>query len=158
MLKRLPILETTFVVSLLLGIVSTHIGFDLFWLTKISLGGLAIVLFLYAFRPLDIPPPNDGEDQEYKGGFRYLLALSLVPKWLFIGMSIGLFGILLSMLNTGNKGYISALHISLLTITVSILISFLLRLSGLKIVKVLYPTILKSILVIGGVLLVLVSQ
>lgn len=141
-------LERVFIFVLVLSILLTLLGVEFNLITNLSLGGLGLILFLSAFKRIDIPPPTDQKLlQEGSSGLSDLLGLTIVPKVLFMCMSFGIFGILLSRLNTGNDGYLRALSTGALGILLCILILVILKLKGTKYLEVNLPIVARGLVV-----------
>jgi len=90
--KYLPWGERFFLVASFIGLVLhfMNAGSQVMFM---SLTGLAMVYFLYPYRPLETP----GSDQ--KQGFTELLAFTIVPKVSWISCSVCVIGILFYLLN-----------------------------------------------------------
>ena len=93
-----------------------------------SLLGLGVVLFLYAFRPLASIERAEGE----LGGFKELLAQTILPKITWIASGVSCLGIALYLFNLGNQGYAQALLTGSTIIAMSLLLICYFALTGTK--------------------------
>lgn len=95
----LPLIEKVLLTALAIGIILTIMKMDN-TATKFSLIGLAVTFFLSAYRPMEIP-----RQENEKLGFTDLLALSIIPKTMWISCAISAMGISLYLSQFGNEGY-----------------------------------------------------
>ena len=107
---------------------------------KVSLIGLAVTFFLYAYKPLDI-----GRDENQQLGFSDLLALTILPKVMWISSAVSTIGILLYLLDLGNDGYKRMLMIGGFTIGISIVLLTIFSVSGVKNIKGIMPVLFRAI-------------
>ena len=138
--KNLHWAERLFLIGLAIGTVLTLSSIDS-GVTKVSLNGLAITFFLYAYKPIDIPRTDENE----QFGFSELLALQIVPKVMWISSAVSTLGLLFYLLDMGNDGYKRMLMIGGLTIGISILLFAFFLVSGVKYLKVVAPILLRSV-------------
>jgi hypothetical protein len=92
--KFLPLLEKINLAAVFIGIVLQRLnipGSSMCFL--VGLVGLSITFFLMAYVPAEAP--RDDEQQ----GFPELMAYSIVPKVIYISMSVSVMGILFYLLN-----------------------------------------------------------
>ncbi|SNT40414.1 hypothetical protein SAMN05421640_3804 [Ekhidna lutea] len=139
--RLLPYLERVFLATLAVAFILQLTGSELPILMSLSLAGLGITFFLSAYRPLDIEP----EEGEELGDFNELLALTIIPKILWIGTSVATIGILLSTLELGNDGYVTLLYVGLITISIATMIQLGLKVTGTKYINATFPVFFRAI-------------
>lgn len=91
--------EWLFLTGLVIGTILAVLTIDTS-VTKVSLIGLAITFFLYAYKPIDIP-----RTENELLGFSELLALMIVPKVMWISSAVSTLGIAFYLFDFGNPGY-----------------------------------------------------
>ena len=133
----LPMAEKFFLIGLAIGIVLTLANLDSLVL-KVSLVGLAVTLFLYGYKPIDVP----GKEDE-KLGFTELLGHSIVPKVTWVGCAVSLIGILFTMQNS--EGARQMLFIGGTTLGIATLIIIFLTATGVKYMSVVVPVLYRAI-------------
>lgn len=109
-------------------------------LTTIGLGGLGIIFFLSAYKPLEI---NREESDQI--GFNEMLGWLIVPKVLWIGTAVSIIGILFYALHLNKDGYIRMLYIGGGSIITATLVMLLLMAMGIKYMNVNLPIYLRAI-------------
>lgn len=137
--KLIPLLERIFLIALIIGIVLNLYKMGLPVLINISLGGLGIVYFLNTFQHLEI---ERKEDKPL--GFKELLGLVVVPKVLWISLTISIIGILLYFINPDNDVYKILLYIGELNIAISTAILFILKFSESKYFDSMLPILYRA--------------
>ena len=137
--KNLRWAERAFLIALVIGTILVFFKIDSSVL-KVSLVGLAITFFLYAYKPLDIVR-NENEQL----GFSDLLALTILPKVMWISSAVSTMGLLLYLLDLGNDGYKRMLMIGGLTIGISIVLLTIFSVSGVKNIKGIMPVLFRAI-------------
>jgi hypothetical protein len=108
--------------------------------TKVSLIGLAVTFFLYAYKPIDIPR---GEDERF--GFSEFFGLTIAPKILWISAAISTFGVFLYFFGAGNKGFKQMLLIGGSTIFIASAILLILLISGVKNLRIITPVLFRAL-------------
>jgi hypothetical protein len=135
-IKNLLWVEGILLVLLVIGIILMALNQDN-TLVSASLTGLAVVFFLYAYRPIDMPETNE------KAGFSELLAYGILPKVMWISCAVATTGILFYIL--GMSGYKEMLMIGGLTIGVALLLFTIFLLTGVKHLRFLLPNLFRSV-------------
>lgn len=138
--QYLPRLERTLLMLIVLGIVITFLTSAGSLIINVAIGGLALVFFLYAYRPLLV---NAGKDE--RAGMGELLGWSIVPKVLWIGCAISAMGILFFLIKTGSDEYRNMVMIGGISIVSGLLVLGVLRVSGTKHLQVVTPILLRAI-------------
>jgi len=136
--KLLPLAEKIFLVALSIGIAITYMSLNSS-VTEVSLIGLAIIFFLYAYTPFDIPRPYDEH-----WGLSELLALTIVPKVMWIGSAISALGVAFYLINFGNDGYRRLSMLGGTTIAITIIMQTFFLITGVKHLKYVAPILLRS--------------
>ncbi len=136
--KHLPLAEKIFFLALVIGTVLTSMHVDS-PVRQVALVGLGITFFLLAYRPMEIPPQEDGQI----GGFTELLALSIVPKVLWMGCAVSALGLAFYLF--GNKGYKQLLIIGGSTIGGSSVLLIVFLAQGVKHLNIVTPILLRAI-------------
>ncbi|HOX82131.1 MAG TPA: hypothetical protein PLJ60_00420 [Chryseolinea sp.] len=145
----LPWAEKGLLLALLIGLSLTYFKTDSHGLIQISLIGLAVVFFLYAYKPLEI---QYKEDEIL--GFKELLSLNIAPKILWIGSASTTVGIMFYILE--NPWYKQQLLIGILVIGAATLIVAFAFVSETKHIKVITPVLFRSIpVLLAGIFLFL---
>ena len=137
--KHLPLVEKVLLTTLVIGTILRVMHLDSS-VTKVSLLGLGVTFFLFAYRPNEIP-----REENEQFGFPDLLVLTIVPKVLWISSAISALGIALYLVDLGNEGYKRLLMIGGMTIggaTVILLFSFA---KGVKHLETVTPVLLRAI-------------
>jgi hypothetical protein len=98
-----PIVEKIVLPALAIGVLLDYSHFNGKPIILICLPILAIVFFLGAFVPLELPE----RDQPYD--FSHLLVFMIMPKVVGIASAISILGIFFYLLDLGNKGYLQLL-------------------------------------------------
>jgi hypothetical protein len=125
LVKYLPIAEVFFLGGLIVGLILNALKIDGMSLIKFCLPGLAIIYFLSAYKPADLPT-----DENNPLGFSELLSLSILPKVMWISATVLTIGVLFYLLK--NEGYKQMLMIGCLSMGSSLLILLILFLSRSK--------------------------
>ena len=133
-------LEKTFLVFLALSAGLIPFGIDASPGLMISLSGLAVVFFLYAYRPLEI---SNADDEPM--GFIHLLSLSIIPKVLWISASISTMGIMFYLLGLNEEGYKSMLMIGGSSILFASFVLGIFLISATKYLRVLIPVLMRAL-------------
>lgn len=137
--KHLPLVEKILLTALVIGTILRVMHIDSS-VTKVSLLGLGVTFFLLAYRPNEIP-----REENEQLGFPDLLALTIVPKILWISSAISALGIAFYLFAFGNNGFKQLLMIGGMTIggsTVVLLFSFA---KGVKHLGTVTPILLRAI-------------
>lgn len=137
--------EKIFLPALVIGLIMMYTGMEIMILVMISLFGLAITYFLFAFIALEFPRSEDE-----KMGFMDLLLTSILPKVLSIGMAVSLFGMFLLLLDLGNDGHVQVLNLGGTTILTCIVILLFAGRSS-KYLRPLTPLLIRSLVVVAAV-------
>ena len=117
-------------------------------LTYGLVAGLALVYFLHAFLPPKLAPT---ENQPV--GFNELLAWTILPKVMYIGIAIVTLGILLFYANVQNKGYEKLLTVGCGSLSVSLFLLAILAFNGVKQLHFLRAVVFKALLfLLGGII------
>ncbi|MBX7126537.1 MAG: hypothetical protein K1X47_12655 [Cyclobacteriaceae bacterium] len=100
LIKFLPILEKLLLVAFLIGVILHIMHVDTL-VVRFSLIGLGVTLFLNAYRPVELK-----RDADRQFDFQDLLALTIIPKILWIGSAVSALGFAFSLSAiTNNQGY-----------------------------------------------------
>ncbi len=140
MIKLLPYLERVFLAALAIAFILQLAGSEIPILMTISLGGLGITFYLSTYRPLNIEQ-TEGEQM----GFSELLGLSIVPKILWISLSVAITGILFYSLRLGNDAYLTMLQIGGITIIIASLTMLILKIIGTKHLDATLPVFFRAL-------------
>ena len=138
--QYLPRLERMLLMLLVLGIVMTFLTSVGSLIINIAIAGLALIFFLYAYKPL---PVSTGEDE--KASIRELLGWSIVPKVLWISCAVSAMGILFFLIRTGSLEYRNMVMIGGLSILVGLVVLGVLQVSGTKHLQVVTPILLRAV-------------
>ncbi|MGE0587713.1 MAG: hypothetical protein AB7O48_04010 [Cyclobacteriaceae bacterium] len=133
--KYLPIAEKIFLAGVGVGLVLIYLNFDSN-VALISVNGIAIIYFLNAYKP---PELMDDEPQ----GFGALLALSILPKVMWISSSVSLVGITFHFLELA--GAMEMILIGAISLGVGLLLFLIFGVSGVKGMKVNVPMLYRLI-------------
>ena len=137
--RILPWLECGLLIALAIGMILAFMKINS-PVILISLGGLSIAFFLYAYRPADLERP-EGE----KFGFTELLALIVLPKAMWIGCSVATVGILFFLLQFGNEGYKQMLLIGCSTLAFGLILIVAFLVMGVKGTRTLIPVSFRAL-------------
>jgi hypothetical protein len=132
-----PFAEKIFFIGLAIGFLLFYTNIDSLVMIA-SLGGLAVVFFLSAYKVIDIP-----REENEQFGFQELLGYTIAPKILWISCAVSTSGVLLHMLN--NEGYKQMLYIGGTTIAIGTLVMISLLISGVKHINVVIPVLYRAI-------------
>lgn len=138
--QYLPRLERMLLMLLVLGIVITFLTNAGSLIINVAIAGLALVFFLYAYKPLDV---NAGKNE--KVGLGEMLGWSIVPKVLWISCAVSAVGILFFLVKTGSGEYMNLVMIGGFSIMIGLLVLGVLRVSGTKNLEVVTPILLRAI-------------
>lgn len=138
--QYLPRLERMLLMLLVLGIVMTFLTSVGSLIINIAIAGLALIFFLYAYKPL---PASTGEDE--KASIRELLGRSIVPKVLWISCAVSAMGILFFLIRTGSEEYRNMVTIGGFSILSALVILGVLQVIGTKHLQVVTPILLRAI-------------
>lgn len=143
--KYLPVLEKFFLLTLAIGLLFSYLKMGFPQVTFIALGGLGVVFFLSAYRPLDVP-----KEEGKLMGFQELLAYVLLPKILWISSAVLTIGLLFHSM--GNPGSSTMLGIGSTIVIVGSLILLVFAFTGTKHLSLVIPVLYRAIpaLVVGG--------
>jgi hypothetical protein len=137
--KHLPSAEKVLLAALAIGTVLTITQLDS-TVSKVSLLGLAVIFFLLAYRPIEIPK-HEGE----QFGFSELLGLIIVPKVLWISSAISAVGIAFYLFDFGNDGYKQMLMIGGLSIGIGASLLIVFFVSGVRHIRMVTPILLRAV-------------
>lgn len=140
-LNRLPLLEKILLCALAIGIILAALNVD-FTVLRIALIGVAATFFLLAYRP---PEEIKERREDEVMGLSALLALTILPKVLWISSAISVLGIALYFFELGNEGYRQALMIGVLTIGLCLVLLVIFMVSGVKYLKAVAPILLRAV-------------
>jgi hypothetical protein len=135
--KHLYTAEMVLTGLLTLGLLLPKMNIDSSALILIAVGGLAIIFFLQAYNAVPIPIPPA------QMGFPELLCFSIVPKVMWIAMSICTIGILFFLLDV-SKGYAQMLLIGVTCLIICLLILGYFFLTRPNYVRVLTPVLYRA--------------
>lgn len=107
----------------------------------VSLGGLAAIFFLKAFRPPADRTPAEGEKADFLGLFFDVV----LPKVLWISSAICASSLMLYHMDTGNEGYKQGLMIHAAITAVGIVALGFAALKGLKNLQAILPIFYRAI-------------
>lgn len=138
--KYLPWMERVFLAAISLGAILVLLNFDAATLINLSLSGLAAVFFLNAFRPPEFETSDEGP-----ADFSALLALSIVPKVLWISASISIIGILSYLLHLRPEGYKQLALIGGSSLFLGIFIVGICSVTGVKHLERLFPVVTRAV-------------
>lgn len=138
--EYLPRLERMLLMLLVLGIVMAFLTSVGSLIINIAIAGLALVFFLYAYKPINV---NSGDDE--KAGMGELLGWAVVPKVLWISCAVSAMGILFFLLRTGNLEYKNMVMIGGFSILVGLVVLGVLQVSGTKHLQVVTPILLRAV-------------
>jgi hypothetical protein len=135
----LPLIEKIVLTALAIGLLLTVMKMDNA-VTNFSLIGLAVVFFLSAYRPMEIPR-NENEQL----GFTELLAFSIIPKTMWISCAISAMGISFYMSQFGNEGYKQMLLIGGSTIAIGTVMLGFCVVSGVRNLNLVTPILFRAL-------------
>lgn len=130
--------ETFFLGLLTVGILLPKFDIDSSGIIMISLSGLAVIFFLYAYRPLEVKI-----GQGDKMGFKELIYLTILPKLLWLSASVNAIGVLFFLLDM--KGYKEMLMIGSATSLVALVIIGIFFLTEEKHIKATIPILYRVV-------------
>lgn len=136
-------LEITFLLVAVTGIILKQVGIQVNVLILIGLLGLAGVFFLNAYSR-----PQKKEQQNGPMGFMELLASTILPKVIWIGMSVILIGILFYVMKMGQDSYLQMLYIGSLSTALAFVIMSISKATGLKDDNTVAPILLRAALLL----------
>lgn len=143
MLKNLTTYFEIFLVGILaIGLFLLYLDSPIQSLINISLGGLAITIFLMAL----IPSPTISQSK--KSNLMILFGHVIIPKVLYISSAIGLFGILIYNLDLPHDGHLSPFYEGGGTIFITLIISIVPLILDPTTLKPLIPAILRGSIVL----------
>jgi hypothetical protein len=137
--KDLHMVEWALLLALLIGFILTILQITSSVLS-VSLIGLAVTYFLYAYKPIE-----EIRIENEKGGFSDLLASAILPKVLWISSSVSVLGLLFYNLNLGNESYKKMFLIGGSTITIATVLLVVLLFMGKRGAKAVLPVLLRAI-------------
>ena len=135
--KHLPLVEKFLLTALAIGVILTLLRMDT-TVTRLTLLGLGITFFLYAYRPVEIPL-----QENEKFGFPELLGLMIVPKVLWISCAVSAVGIAFYLFR--NEGYKQLLFIGGSSVGIGTFLLVILLLNGVKHIKIITPVLLRAV-------------
>jgi len=135
--KHLPLVEKFLLTGLAVGAILTLLKMDT-TVSRITLLGLGVTFFLFAYRPPDIPI-----QENEKFGFPELLGLMIVPKVLWISCAVSAVGIAFFLVKS--EGYKQMLFIGGSSIGIGSFLLVILLLNGVKHIKTVTPVLLRAV-------------
>jgi hypothetical protein len=132
----LPLIEKVLLAALAVGVVLAVTKIDV-TVARISLLGLAVTFFLYAYKPVYVP---DQENEKFS--FAGLLGLTIVPKVLWLSSAISATGISLYLF--GIEGYKQMLTIGALTIASATLVLAFFVITNVKHINLVTPVLFRA--------------
>ena len=136
----LPLAEKAFLFTIAVGLILHYSNINSRMLLIVSLGGLAIVFFLYMNKLIEI------EKEEGKQfGFSELLGWVILPKVLWIGTSVSTAGIIFYYMHLKNHGYFTMSGVGGSTIFIAILVLCLLYFMGVKQLDKVVPILYRAV-------------
>jgi hypothetical protein len=140
-LKNLPVVEKILLCALALGAILAVLDIN-FTLLRASLIGLAAIFFLLAYRP---PEKEIQREENEPGGFSELLALTIIPKVLWISSAVSLIGIAFYFISPENEGYKQMLFIGMTTLGTALIVLAFFLVSGTKHLKTVVPILYRAV-------------
>lgn len=143
LLKILPFVpwaERVFIVATVIALALKATGNTSSTLLVIALIGLAAAFFLSGFIPMDIP-----YDENEKLGFSDLLALTIVPKVMWIGSAISVLGILFQQLGLPPERYLQLFMIGSSVLVGALVIHLVTLAQGVKRLHYVMPIYYRAI-------------
>jgi hypothetical protein len=137
---KLKRVETILWITLILGMSAYYLGLNTIIAVQFSLAILILIFLLFAFIPIDV-----GHIDGDPFGIKELLAWSIIPKLLWLSCAVACFGLLLYSANFNNAGYLQALAIGSLGLTIATIILSLLFLTGTKKLDNVLPILVRTI-------------
>jgi hypothetical protein len=133
----LPLIEKILLVALAIGIILALLKIDQDVL-KLTLLGVAAVFFLLTYRPIDLPI-KEGEQL----GFAELIALSIIPKTLWISSAISATGISFYLYNFNGAREILIIGAPVIVLDLVLLIIF--AVMGTRYMHTVAPVLLRAV-------------
>jgi hypothetical protein len=137
--RLVPLMEKVLLIALIIGVTLTTMNIDT-TVTKVSLLGLAVIFFLMAYRPIDLP-----EEPDAQYGMPELLGLMIIPKVLWISSAISALGLALYVINLGNEGYRTILMVGGLTIAIATLLLIYFVVTGTRHISRVVPILFRAL-------------
>jgi hypothetical protein len=106
---------------------------------------LAIILFANAFVPFEIYDSEEDARAHEPLGMMDLLGLTIIPKVLWIGSAVSMFGIFAYLADFGNKGYLKMSLIGGFTILISLVVLAIAQISGVKKLSVVIHVVYRAV-------------
>lgn len=149
-IKYLNWLEGILLILIAIGLLSKFIHVDGSGIISVSLIGLAVIFFLYAYQPL-LTEKSEGVNP----GFRELLAWSILPKVIWIGSSISVLGIAFYLFHLNSEGYKKMLMIGGSASGIAMAVLGALLVAGVKNSKDVTPILFRAVplLLVDGYIL-----
>lgn len=137
--KNLHWAERALLIALVLGTMLRYLEIDTDLLT-VSLIGLGLVFFLYAYKPVDMI-----RDEKEKFGFSDLLAVTILPKVMWISSAISTLGLLFYVQNLAYEKYNMMVMIGGLTIGIAVVTLTIFLAGGVKNLKAVTPILFRAV-------------
>lgn len=137
--KYLPTVEKILLAAFIIGTILKIMHIDSS-VTQVTLVGLGITFFLFMYRPNEVPRQADEQS-----GFFDLLALTIVPKILWISSAISALGLAFYLFDLGNDGYKRLLTIGGMTIGVGVVILLFAFTKGVRHLGTVTPILLRAV-------------
>ena len=145
--KYLRQAEKVILTAVLLDALLILLGHEYKPLTYGLVAALALVYFLFAFLPAKLTLTENEPV-----GFNELLAWTILPKVMYIGIAIVALGVLLFYANVQNKGYEKLLTVGCSSLFVSLFLLAILAINGVKQLKLLRVIVFKALaFLLGGI-------
>ena len=137
--KYLPTVEKILLTALIIGTILRIMHIDSS-VTQVTLVGLGIIFFLFAYRPTELQR-NEGEQFE----FFDLLAVTIVPKVLWISSAVSVMGLAFYLFDLGNDSYKRLLTIGAISIGSGVTILILAFTKGVRHLNTVTPVLLRAV-------------
>jgi hypothetical protein len=133
----LPLAEKILLAGLGVGLALIYSGLDSN-VAFVSFNGLAVVYFLYAYKPPDIQREDDAPL-----GFLQLLGLSILPKIMWISCSVSMVGIMFHLLALAGSYEMMLIGVS--SIGIGLLLFTIITLTNVKGMKENVPMLYRAV-------------
>ncbi|WP_436516089.1 hypothetical protein [Ekhidna sp. To15] len=115
-------------------------------LLLMGLAGLAISLFISAYKPRELFSSQEEADEFGEFKFSDILGLIIIPKVLWIASGVSAFGIFAYVADFGNDGYVTIIGAGGFSILISILLLLGTLVIGTKKLNTVGPVLLRATL------------
>ena len=117
-------------------------------LLQIGLAGTAIFWFILAFKRREVFSSQQEANEFGPYGFTEMLAWIILPKILWIGSAVSMFGVFSHVTNFESDGNIRIMMIGGLSVSICLLILMILVLSGVKKLNMLVPVLIRAVTIL----------